>query len=52
MARAPLLLSQVVGLLDLMIFSGPVNLVSSGFLAASPLISDYLNLSFGTQERS
>ena len=42
----------MVGLLILMRFSGPFNLASSGFLAASPLISNRSNLSFGTQGRS
>ena len=45
-------MSQVVGLLILMSFSGPFNLASGGFLAASPLISNCLNLPFGTQGRS
>ena len=44
--------SQVLGLLILMSFSGPFNLASGRFLAASPLISNYLNLPFGTQGRS
>ena len=44
--------SQVVGLLILMSFSGPCNLALGGFLAALPLISNCLNLPFGTQARS
>ena len=39
------------GLLILMSFSGPFNLVSGGFMAAPPLISNSLNLPFGTQRR-
>ena len=44
--------SQVVGLLILVSFSGPFNLASDGFLAAPPMISNCLNLPFGTQGRS
>ena len=42
----------MLGLLILMSFYGPFSLVSGGFLAAPPLISNYLNLPFGTQGRS
>ena len=46
------LVSGGLCLLILMSFSGPFNLASGGFLAAPPLISNCLNLPFGTQGRS
>ena len=44
--------SQVVRLLTLMSFSGPINLASSAFLTVPPLNSNCLNLPFETQGRS
>ena len=44
--------SQVVRLLTMMSLSGPFKLASGGFMAAPPLISNCLNLLFGTQVRS
>ena len=41
----------MVGLLVFRSFSGPFNVASHGFLAASPLISNCPNLPFGTQRR-
>lgn len=50
-SRACTLLISSNGLLILMRFSGPPNLASGGFLAASPLISNCANLPFGTKRR-